>query len=175
MTTSYESGTSIQERYLADVPCFGCGPKNLKGLRLRSFEVADGSVRASFQPWPEHDNGLGSLNGGIIVTLLDCHSAAAVVLASMARGLSPDGTLQYVTAGLDVRFLRPAPLREPAELMARLASADEHQITVDAELWWQGKVRATAGATWKRWRPRDRPDAPPTQPMTAAPPATGVT
>ena len=86
--------------------------------------------------------------------MLDCHSAAAVVLASVARGLAPDGTLQYVTAGIDVRFRRPSPLREPAELVARLASADENEILVDAELWWQDKVRATAHSSWKRWRPR---------------------
>ncbi|HYI54313.1 MAG TPA: PaaI family thioesterase, partial [Microlunatus sp.] len=99
MTTSYGSGPSIQDRFFADAPCFGCGPGNARGLRLKSFEASDGAVRAEFQPWPEHDNGLGFLNGGIIATVLDCHSAAAVVLASVARGLAPDGTLQYVTAG----------------------------------------------------------------------------
>ena len=157
MTSSHQSGPSIQDRYFTDAPCFGCGPGNAKGLRLQSFP-ADDAVRASFQPWPEHDNGLGFLNGGIIATLLDCHSAAAVVLAAEQRGLAPDGTLQYVTAGIDVRYLRPSPLREPAELVARLVSADEGEIVVDAELWWQDKVRATGHSTWKRWRPRVRTD-----------------
>lgn len=154
MTTPYGSGLSIQDRFLAEVPCFGCGPNNLKGLRLKSFETGDGSVRAEFQPWPEHDNGLGYLNGGIIATLLDCHSAAVVVLASTARGLVPDGTLAYVTAGIDVSYRRPSPLVEPAELVARVVSADDDEIRVDAELWWQDKLRATARSSWKRWRPR---------------------
>ena len=154
MTTSYGTWPSIQDRFFADAPCFGCGPGNGKGLQLKSFEAVDGAVRAAFQPWPEHDNGLGFLNGGIIATLLDCHSAAAVVLASAERGLTPDGTLQYVTAGIDVSYRRPSPLHEPAELVARLVSADENEILVDAELWWQGKVRATSHSSWKRWRPR---------------------
>ena len=145
---------SIQDRFLADVPCFGCGPTNAKGLQLKSFEGPDDTVRAVFQPWPEHDNGLGYLNGGIIATLLDCHSAAAVVLGAMQRGLTPDGTLQYVTAGIDVSYRRPSPLHEPAELVARLVSADDQEITVDAELWWQDKLRAAARSVWKRWRPR---------------------
>jgi acyl-coenzyme A thioesterase PaaI-like protein len=145
---------SIQDRYFSEVTCFGCGPRNAKGLQLKSFEADDGGVRATFRPWPEHDNGLGFLNGGIIATLLDCHSAAAVVLTSIRTGLVPDGTLQYVTAGLDVRFLRPASLHDPAELVARSTSADENVIEVEAELWWQDKPRATAYATWKRWRPR---------------------
>src|SRR4051794_31179486 len=123
MTSSHQSGPSIQDRFFADAPCFGCGPGNAKGLRLKSFPVDD-TVRASFQPWPEHDNGLGFLNGGIIATLRACHGAAAVVLAAEQRGLAPDGALQFVTAGIDVRCLRPSPLREPAELVAQLVSAD---------------------------------------------------
>ena len=146
---------SIQDRFLADVPCFGCGPANPKGLQLKSFEGPDDTVRAVFQPWPEHDNGLGYLNGGIIATLLDCHSAAAVVLGALQRGLVPDGSLQYVTAGIEVAYRRPSPLHEPADLVARLVSADDRQIVVAAELWWQDKLRATANSTWKRWRRRD--------------------
>lgn len=145
---------SIQDRFFADAPCFGCGPGNAKGLQLKSFEADADTVRAAFQPWPEHDNGLGYLNGGIIATVLDCHSAAAVVLAAAERGLPLDGTLPYVTAGIDVRFRRPSPLQEPAELVARLRSVDDTEMTVEAELWWQDRVRATAHSTWKRWRPR---------------------
>lgn len=153
--TDVAAGTeSIQDRYFAELSCFGCGPKNPKGLQLKSFAAEDGSVRATFQPWPEHDNGLGFLNGGIIATVLDCHSAAAVVVASMRAGLVPDGTLQYVTAELDLRFLRPSSLYEPAELIARSMIADENQIQIEAELRWQNKSRATAHAVWKRWHPR---------------------
>ncbi len=145
---------SIQEHYFADLTCFGCGPRNDKGLRLRSFPRTDDAVIATFLPWPEHDNGLGYLNGGIIATLLDCHSAAAMVLTAVRRGIAPDGTLHYVTAGLEVRYLRPSPLRDPVELVARTAKADDREMSVEVELWWQDKVRATAVANWKRWRPR---------------------
>lgn len=145
---------SIQEHYTPQLRCFGCGPANERGLRLRSFTQSDGTVRADFAPWPEHDNGLGYLNGGIIATLLDCNSAAAVYVEAERLGLAPDGTLQYVTAGLDVRFLRPSPLVEPAELVARVQDSGPDAVTVESELWWQGKVRASAVALWKRWRPR---------------------
>jgi len=53
-----------------------------------------------------------------------------------------------------VRYLRPAPLREPVELRAVLRSADEAEMTVGVELRWDGKVRASADTLWKRWRPR---------------------
>jgi acyl-coenzyme A thioesterase PaaI-like protein len=161
MTDLAEQPESIQERYFSDLPCFGCGPKNTKGLRLRSFASDDGSVRATFRPWPEHDNGLGYLNGGIIATLLDCHSAAAMVLAAEQAGLAPTGTLQYVTAGLAVRYLRPSPLHDPVHLVAQIAKVDESEMLVDVELWWQEKVRADATTTWKRWRPRGSGNAAP--------------
>ncbi len=146
---------SIQERLLAGTTCFGCGPDNDKGLRLRSYPVDD-EVRATFRPWPEHDNGLGYLNGGIISTVLDCHSAAAVLHEADLRGWKPyEGLpLSYVTAGLDVRYLRPSPLREECELVARVVEADEARMLAVAELVHDGKVRASATAEWKRWRPR---------------------
>ena len=76
---------SIQERLYPSVPCFGCGPNNPKGLQLRSYP-GDGVVTAAFMPWPEHDNGFGYLNGGIISTVLDCHSAAAVMIEAERQG-----------------------------------------------------------------------------------------
>lgn len=146
---------SIQDRLFPDMTCFGCGPANPKGLQLKSF-AADGIVTARFTPWPEHDNGLGSLNGGIISTVLDCHSAAAVLHEADQRGWPPlpGAMLPYVTAGLDLRYLRPAPLHETVELRAVLTSVEEAQMSVDVELIWEDKVRAAATALWKRWRPR---------------------
>ena len=146
---------SIQQRLYPDLPCFGCGPANPKGLQLRSF-VLDDAVVATFRPWPEHDNGLGYLNGGIISTVLDCHSAAAVLWEADRRGwvAAADAALPYVTAGLDVRFLRPSPLTDDVELTAHITEATEDAMRCEVELIWQGKTRAAASALWKRWRPR---------------------
>jgi acyl-coenzyme A thioesterase PaaI-like protein len=146
---------SIQERLFPELTCFGCGPANPDGLRLRSHPDGDG-VTATFTPWPQHDNGLGYLNGGIISTVLDCHSAAAVMHEADVRGWGPlpGAQLAYVTAGLDVRYLRPAPLTEPVTLHAVVTEAGEAEMTVDVQLHWDGKPRATAVAHWKRWRPR---------------------
>ena len=159
LPTVADDALSIQEWLYPNLPCFGCGPANDNGLRLKSYPVGDGwagGVTASFTPWPEHDNGVGYLNGGIIGTVLDCHSAAAVMLEAKLRGWPalPGADLAYVTAGLDVRFLRPAPLHETVELHAVVIEADEPEITVAAVLRFDGKVRAEATAVWKRWRPR---------------------
>jgi len=147
---------SLQERYYPDLPCFGCGPANAKGLRLRSYAGDDGLVTAQFTPWPEHDNGLGFLNGGIIATVLDCHSAAAVTHEAFSRGWPPlpGAALPYVTANLEVSYLRPAPLDETVTLYAEVTAASEPEITAHVWLAWDDKPRAEVIAVWKRWRPR---------------------
>jgi acyl-coenzyme A thioesterase PaaI-like protein len=147
---------SLQERYFPDLPCFGCGPANEKGLQLRSYPGEDSLVTALFTPWAEHDNGLGYLNGGIIATVLDCHSAAAVTHEAFNRGWPPlpGAALPYVTAGLDVRYLRPAPLTETVELYGEVTAASEAEMTAHVWLAWDDKVRAEVTAVWKRWRPR---------------------
>jgi acyl-coenzyme A thioesterase PaaI-like protein len=146
---------SIQERLYPQLTCFGCGHANPKGLHLRSYPQ-DGVVVARFSPWPEHDNGFGFLNGGIIATLLDCHSGAAVYHEVEARSpqVAADGPPMYVTAGLDVRYLRPMPLSEELTLRAVITSADPDLMVVEAELVWDGRPRAVATSDWKRWRPR---------------------
>lgn len=151
----HPTGTSLQERFYPGLTCFGCGHANDKGLKLRSYEGVGGTIVATFDPWPEHDNGSGFLNGGIIATLLDCHGGAAVLSEAHRRDWTPDsGLMAYVTAGIDVKFLRPSPLHEPFDLVAELRSADDHQMVVESQLVWQGKPRATATALWKRFHPR---------------------
>lgn len=149
------SGESVQERLYPSLRCFGCGPANERGLKLRSFECDEG-VTAQFLPGQGHDNGGGFLNGGIIATLLDCHSAAAVMVEAERRGchLGGDALLPYVTAGLDVRYLRPTPLSEKLQLWAAVKEASDEEMLVDVGLYWGGKPRATAVASWRRWRPR---------------------
>lgn len=45
---------SLQERYSPNGICFGCGPKNIKGLHVRSFVQDDNTLIATWQPQTEH-------------------------------------------------------------------------------------------------------------------------
>ena len=147
--------TAIQDLYFPDGMCFGCGPKNADGLRLKSFEDGDGRAVAEFRPWPQHDNGVGFLNGGVIATVLDCHSAAPMLVKASAEGWWSEGApLPYVTAGIDLKYLRPTPLAETLALVGELRSADENEMTIHVWVEFDGKFRAEADALWKRWRPR---------------------
>jgi acyl-coenzyme A thioesterase PaaI-like protein len=150
---------AIQDALFPDLNCFGCGPANAKGLRLKSYwegEGVEGRAVAGFEPWPEHDNGIGYLNGGIIATVLDCHSAAAVVQSADLCGWRAigDAPLPYVTAGIDVHYRRPTPLHGRVDLVAEITEASEDQMTCAVRIEADGKTRAEATALWKRWRPR---------------------
>lgn len=146
---------SIQEALYPSLTCFGCGHANPKGFHLRSF-AKEGVVVATFSPWPEHDNGYGFLNGGVIATVLDCHTAAAVMLESHTRAFrDADGSpAMYVTAGFDLKFLRPAPRDRDVSLVARVVSVAEDEMVCEGALNADEKVRATIRAHWKRFRRR---------------------
>ena len=146
---------SIQESLYPELTCFGCGHANPDGFHLRSYRDGDLTV-AEFMPRPEHDNGFGFLNGGIISTALDCHGAAVVMWeANQHEWHAAQGApVPFITAGFDVLFLRPTPLGPAVRLTASPVSIDEDTIVVEAELEYENKPRATMTATWRRFRPR---------------------
>jgi acyl-coenzyme A thioesterase PaaI-like protein len=132
---------SLQERFAPNSVCFGCGPKNPVGLRIRSFPRGD-SVVCRWSPRLEHSAFAGYLSGGIVSVLLDCHSnwAAAYSLMRNRGSESPPGT---VTAEYTVRFVRPTPMGE-VELEARAVGVDGSKVKVDAQVVAGGKVTATS-------------------------------
>ena len=146
---------SIQEALYPETTCFGCGHANPDGFHLRSYREGDLTV-AEFTPLPEHDNGFGFLNGGIIATVLDCHGAAVVMWEAAERDwhAAPGAPVPFITAGFEVRFLRPTPLGPVVQLIASPVALNEDEIVVEASLEHDGKTRATMTATWRRFRPR---------------------
>jgi acyl-coenzyme A thioesterase PaaI-like protein len=132
---------SVQERYAPQNHCFGCGPANGKGLRIRSFETDEG-LRADWVPEAHHEAFDGMLNGGIIGALMDCHSNWAAALHLMkARGEeAPPCT---VTAEFHVKLLRVTPSGGPVSLHARVVESTADRATVEAEMEAGGKTTAT--------------------------------
>jgi len=144
---------SIQQRWYPQSDCFGCGPSNSKGLQLHSF-IADDAIVANFTPWLEHGNGTGFVNGGIIATVLDCHSGAAMMLEAMRVNGATEvsAEVMYLTAGLEIQYRRPTPMDE-VHLRAWVISSDETKMDVGVELSAEGKVRVTGATHWRRFRP----------------------
>lgn len=145
--------SALQDLYSPKSICFGCGPLNEKGLRIKSFPSADGqTVVATFSPEPHHEAFPGVLNGGIIGALLDCHSnwTAAYALMKQAGASQPSCT---VTADFHVKLLRPTPTEGKVELTARVAEIREDRAKIEAELRSGGKVCATCVGTFVAVKP----------------------
>ncbi len=132
---------SLQDRYAPNSACFGCGPKNRHGLRLKSVPFGDG-VLSTWQPRPEHIAFGRFGSGGIISVLMDCQGNWASTYALMkARQLrTPPGT---VTAEYTVKFLRPSPIDDKWELSAWATRIDGDKVNARGELKVGGVVTAT--------------------------------
>jgi len=142
---------SLQERFSPGGICFGCGPANPKGLRIRSF-VRGQEVVATWQAESHHEAFPGMLNGGIIGALLDCHCnwTAAWHLMQRDQLEQPPCT---VTADYAIKLLRPTPTGAVLELTAHVAALDEDRATIEAVLSAAGKPRATCRGTFVAVRP----------------------
>lgn len=132
---------SLQERYAPRGTCYGCGPANEKGFRIRSFPI-EGEVVAEWMPRPEHQAFPGVLNGGVIGTLLDCHANWCAVWHLIERdGL--DQAPSTVTSEYHVRLLRPTPSEAPVRLRAQVVESQADRVTVESTLEVEGKACAT--------------------------------
>jgi acyl-coenzyme A thioesterase PaaI-like protein len=142
---------SLQDKFAPKNACFGCGPANPQGLRLKSHVSADwetsGAVTCEWTPAPQYEAFTGMLNGGIIGALLDCHSnwTAAHFLMRQAGASEPPCT---VTADFHVKLTAPTPSNEPVSLRARVVESTDRKAIVDAELLSGGNVTATCRGTF---------------------------
>lgn len=140
---------SVQDRFAPHNACFGCGPSNEKGLRLKSFPSggAGDELICTWRSEAHHEAFPGMLNGGIAGALLDCHSnwTAAHHLMKL-RGLeSPPCT---VTAGFHVTLRRPTPTDGPVTVKAHVVSSEGDKVVIDATLEANGKVTCTCRGTF---------------------------
>ena len=132
---------SLQDNFAPKNACFGCGPANEKGLRIKSRVEGD-AVVADWTPEPHHEAFTGMLNGGIIGALLDCHSnwTAAWHLMHKSGASSPPCT---VTAEFHVKLKRPTPTDALIKLRSKVVESSDDRAVVAAELEAGGKITAT--------------------------------
>jgi acyl-coenzyme A thioesterase PaaI-like protein len=137
---------SLQDRYAPNNRCFGCGPANEQGLRIKSRVEGD-QIVADWTPSPHHQAFDGILNGGIVGALLDCHSnwTAAYTLMTEWDLTEPPCT---VTAEFHVKLRAPTQMAVPLRLTAQPAQVDGDKVIVEARLESAGKITATCRGTF---------------------------
>lgn len=146
--------TSLQDQFGSSGICFGCGPANARGLRIKSFAVADDAnaeIVADFTPEPYHAAFENVLNGGIIGTLLDCHSNWTASFHLMKKNAMTEAPCT-VTADFHVKLKRPTPMG-PVHLSAKVVSSEADKAVVEATLTADGKVTATCTGTFVAVKP----------------------
>ena len=148
---------SLQETYAPKGRCFGCGPANDKGLRIRSFatdDTADAHVVCDFTPELHHEAFENVLNGGIIGAVLDCHMNWTTIYHLMKKnGL--DHAPCCVTADFKVALKRPTPLGL-VHVDAHVVSSSEDRATIEAVMTSPaagGKVTAIGTGTFVAVKP----------------------
>jgi acyl-coenzyme A thioesterase PaaI-like protein len=126
--------------------CHGCGADNEKGLHLKSYWDGDEAV-ASWKAQPHHCGGSKEiLNGGIIASLIDCHSLNLAIARAYRAEQRPIGSaprIGYVTAHLSISYVKPAPIDQLLTLRATISRIEGRKAWVHCTLSAAGEVRAT--------------------------------
>ena len=118
------------KKYAPKGICYGCGIKN-KRTRFRSFVVK--MQLCLFIPKEYHSAFPGILNGGIIGSILDCHSnwaAAYYIMKSKNMNFTPC----TVTARYQIDLHKPTPIDKKLEIYAYLDKIDDNKAWIDAEV-----------------------------------------
>jgi len=132
---------SLQDRYAPKTRCFGCGPANEQGLRIKSRAEGD-KVVADWQPEQQHEAFPGVVNGGILGALFDCHSNWTAAWHLMQKSGAQE-LPSTVTSEFHVKLKRTTPSGAPLRIEARVVESSADRAVVEAEILSGGKVTST--------------------------------
>jgi acyl-coenzyme A thioesterase PaaI-like protein len=132
--------------FMPDNVCFGCGSENPDGLHIKSAIEGDECV-AVWTSQPKYHGWETVINGGILATLIDCHSMATALSAAYVaegRPWGSDPVYRYATGTITVRYLSPTPNDRPITLRARLVEMAGRKSRVHCDVYVDGEKTAEA-------------------------------
>ncbi|MEN8240642.1 MAG: PaaI family thioesterase [Chloroflexota bacterium] len=124
--------------------CYGCGRLNEHGLQIKSYWDGE-ETTAVYSPRAEHMAIPGYVYGGLLASLIDCHStgtAAAAAYRQEGRGMDTEPPFRFLTASLQVDYLRPTPLGVPLEVRGRVEEIKERKVVVSSTVIANGEICA---------------------------------
>jgi acyl-coenzyme A thioesterase PaaI-like protein len=124
--------------------CYGCGRLNERGLQIKSYWDGDETV-CIFEPKPYYTAIPRYVYGGLIASLIDCHStgtAAAAAYRAEGRAMDTEPALRFLTASLHVDYLRPTPIEGPLEVRGTVKEVKGRKVVVTTTLSAGGHVCA---------------------------------
>ncbi|ABE39613.1 PaaI family thioesterase [Rhodopseudomonas pseudopalustris] len=136
---------AFQDHYPENVAhCFGCGRLNHEGHQIKTAWEGEETV-THFTPESYHIAVPGFVYGGLIASLVDCHStatAAAAMYRSEGRSLDSQPAFRFVTGSLHVDFLKPTPLDGALELRGRVTEIKGRKVVVETSVLAAGQLTA---------------------------------
>jgi acyl-coenzyme A thioesterase PaaI-like protein len=125
---------AFQDYYPDNVAhCYGCGAQNTHGHQIKTYWDGDESV-TRYQPEPYHTSVPGFAYGGLIASLIDCHStgtAAAAMYRSEGRSMDTLPAFRFVTGSLHVDYLKPTPITSALEIRGRVKEIKGRKVIVE--------------------------------------------
>jgi acyl-coenzyme A thioesterase PaaI-like protein len=132
---------AFQDYYPENVAhCYGCGRLNEHGHQLKTYWDGDETV-THFTPEPFHTAIPGYVYGGLLASLIDCHStgtAAGAMYRAAGRAMDTEPAFRFVTASLQVDYLKPTPLNGPLELRGRVKEIKGRKVIVATTVYANG-------------------------------------
>lgn len=139
------NSNAIQDFYPDDVAhCYGCGKLNEHGHQLKTYWDGDETI-SRFTPKEYHTAIPGFVYGGLIASLIDCHGTGTAALAAYKQEKREPGTfphLRFVTASLNVNFMKPTPLGVELDLRGRVTEVKGKKVISEITLSANGKICA---------------------------------
>ena len=140
------TSNAFQDFYPDDLShCYGCGRLNEHGLQIKSRWEGDEAV-CTYTPRPYHTAIPGYVYGGLIASLIDCHStgtASAAAYREAGREMGTAPALRFLTAALHVNYLKPTPIDMPLEIRASVKEVKGRKVVIASRLMAAGEVCAT--------------------------------
>ena len=137
---------AFQDSYPDDVShCYGCGRLNPHGLQIKSYWEGEEAV-CRYRPQPYHTAIPGYVYGGLIASLIDCHSTGTASAAARRAEVSDSeahASTRFLTASLHVTYLKPTPIDETLEVRAVIKEIKGRKVVVASRLIVAGQVCAT--------------------------------
>jgi acyl-coenzyme A thioesterase PaaI-like protein len=128
--------------------CFGCGPDNPHGLRIKSFWSGEREAICRFTPQPYHCSGpTRFVYGGIVASIMDCHTvctAMANAYRQAGRAIGSAPTLLFVTGRLEVDYRKPVPIDSELLVKAHILDVGERKTILRGEVWAGAELCAEA-------------------------------
>jgi acyl-coenzyme A thioesterase PaaI-like protein len=113
--------------------CYGCGHLNEQGHQIKSYWDGEESV-CHFLPKHCHIAIPGYVYGGLLASLIDCHgtgTAAAAAYRAEGRAMNSEPPMRFLTASLQVHYLKPTPLGIPLEVRAKVREMKGRKVVIE--------------------------------------------